>query len=57
MKDLPKKILSDFKMLILIQNKWAFHIRYNNNDNDLAIFDPNAFGNELKFIKRNEYAG
>ncbi len=40
-------------MSILIDNQWAFHIRYNQDDNDLAIFDPNAFGKELKFIKRN----
>ena len=53
LKDLPKKLLSDFKMSILIQNYWAFHIRYNKDDNDLAIFDPNVYGKELKYVKRN----
>ena len=53
LNDLPKKLLSDFKMSILIDNQWAFHIRYNQDDNHLAIFYPNSFGKELKFIKRN----
>ena len=55
LKDLPKKLLSDLKMSTLINNQWAFHIRYNNDDNDLAIFDPNAFGNDLKYVKRKNY--
>ena len=55
LKDLPKKLLSDLKMSILINNQWAFHIRYNNDDNDLAIFDPNAFGDNLKYVKRKNY--
>ena len=42
-------------MSILINNQWAFHIRYNNDDNDLAIFDPNAFGDDLKYVKRKNY--
>ena len=40
----------------MMDDDWAFHIRYNNNDNHLAIYDPKRFGNELKFVNREEYA-
>ena len=54
LKDLPNKLLSDKKIFNLITQNWAFHIRYNNDDNNLAIFDYNAFGKELKYVKRNK---
>ena len=37
----------------LIDQGWAFHIRYNADDNNIAIFDYKAFGMELKKVKRN----
>jgi hypothetical protein len=33
---------------------WRYVIRYNENENDLAVFDKTRFGNELKFCKRGE---
>jgi len=51
-----KNIQKDYKMLNMIEDDWAFHIRYNNNDSHLAIYDPRRFGNELNFINREEYA-
>ena len=38
----------------MIKNKWAFHIRYNQDDDKLAIYDPNAFDDKLIFISRKE---
>jgi hypothetical protein len=37
----------------LVDRGWVFHIRYNSNDNDLAIFDLKLFGMELKKVKRD----
>ncbi len=33
---------------------WKYVIRYNENEDDLAVFDKAKFGNELKFCKRGE---
>ena len=49
-----KNIKKDWKMQKMVENKWAFHIRYNQDDDKLAIYDPNAFDNELIFISRKE---
>ena len=38
----------------MIENKWAFHIRYNEDDDKLAIYDPNAFEDKLIFVSRKE---
>ena len=38
----------------MIENKWAFHIRYNQDYDKLAIYDPNAFDDKLIFISRKE---
>ena len=47
--------MKDSKLNTLVQDKWSFHIRYNNNDNDLAIFDYWLFGMTAKKLKRSEY--
>ena len=49
-----KNIKKDWKMQRMIENKWAFHIRYNQDDDKLAIYDPNAFDDKLIFISRKE---
>ena len=41
-------------MLQLIKDKWAFHIRYNEDDDKLAIYDPNAFEDKLIFVSRSQ---
>ena len=33
---------------------WKYVIRYNKNEDDLAVFDKARFGNQLKFCKRGE---
>ena len=55
LNSIPKAIMKDSKLNTLVQDKWAFHIRYNNNDNDLAIFDYWLFGMTAKKLKRSEY--
>jgi len=49
-----KNIKKDWKMLRLIEDKWAFHIRYNEDDDKLAIYDPNAFEDKLIFVSRSK---
>ena len=50
---IPKLIMNDLDGYMLVDKGWTFHIRYNSNDNDLAIFDLKLFGMELKKVKRN----
>ena len=50
---IPKAIMQDNKLSQMVKDNWAFHIRYNSDDNDLAIFDLAAFGMGLKKVKRN----
>ena len=50
---IPKLIMNDPDGYSLIDQGWAFHIRYNADDNNIAIFDYKAFGMELKKVKRN----
>ena len=50
---IPKLIMNDPDGYSLIDQGWAFHIRYNRDDNNIAIFDYKAFGMELKKVKRN----
>ena len=52
---IPKAIMNDDKLSKLVNDNWAFHIRYNSDDNELAIFDFNAFGINLKKIERKKY--
>ncbi len=50
---IPTAIMQDNKLSQMVKDNWAFHIRYNSDDNDLAIFDLAAFGMGLKKVKRN----
>ena len=34
--------------------EWHYVIRYNSNEQDMAVFDRNRFGNQVKFCKRGE---
>ena len=52
---LSNLLLSDEDTNNLIKNGWSFHIRYNKDDNDLAIFDLERFGENIKKVKRNNY--
>ena len=49
-----KNIKKDWKMQKMVENKCAFHIPYNQDDDKLAIYDPNAFDDKLIFISRKE---
>ena len=49
-----KHIKKDPKMSYMVDQGWAFHIRYNEDDDKLAIYDPNAFDDKLIFISRKE---
>ena len=53
---IPKAIMKDDKLSRLVNDNWAFHIRYNSDDNDLAIFDLATFGMSLKKVKRDLYS-
>lgn len=44
-------ILNDPDGKKLVDQGWTFHIRYNDNENDVAIFDFKVLGKELKKIK------
>ena len=48
-----KNITNDRQMSNLLSDGWSFHIRYNQDDNDLAIFDLERFGDSIKKVKRN----
>ena len=50
---IPKIIMNDPDGYKMVDQGWSFHIRYNSDDNDLAIFDLKLFGMELKKVKRN----
>ena len=50
---IPKAIMQANTLSQMVKDNWAFHIRYNSDDNDLAIFDLAAFGMGLKKVKRN----
>lgn len=44
-------ILNDPDGKKIVDEGWIFHIRYNDNENDVAIFDFKVLGKELKKIK------
>ena len=47
-------IKKDWKMLQLIKDKWSFHIRYNEDDDKLAIYNPNVLEDKLIFVSRSK---
>ena len=47
LKDLIYNLNKDKKIKALIDNGYAFHIRYDQNDNHIKIYDPQAFGENI----------
>ena len=54
LENIPKLIMKDPDGYKLVDEGYAFHIRYSNNEDEIAIFDLKAFGMELKKISRKE---
>ena len=54
LNNIPKAIMKDQQINTLVKNNWSFHIRYDQNDNNLAIFDLYTFGMITKKLKRSE---
>ena len=54
LKNFIKNIKKDWKMLKLIEDKWSFHIRYNEDDDKLAIYNPNVLEDKLIFVSRSK---
>tara|TARA_R100000008_G_C3541745_1_gene145161 strand:- start:15 stop:497 length:483 start_codon:yes stop_codon:yes gene_type:complete len=52
LNNVPKLLMSDESMYKLINNGWAFHIRYNEDDNNIAIFDLSSYGMEIIKVER-----
>jgi|TARA_B100000085_G_C18558187_1_gene518519 Fe-S-cluster containining protein len=52
LKDLIKNIKKDKKLSMFIKLGYAFHIRYNENDKHIKIYDPNTFGEKLVFFHK-----
>ena len=52
LKDLIKNIKKDKKLNDLIKQGYAFHIRYNENDKHIKIYDPDRFGERLVFFHK-----
>ena len=50
-----KVVLNKFDYIDKDGDLWRYVIRYNSNENDLALFDKAKFGNKLKFCKRGDY--
>jgi hypothetical protein len=53
LENIPKLIMKDPDGYKLVDEGYAFHIRYSNNEDEIAIFDLKAFGMQLKKVKRN----
>ena len=54
---LAKKIhkhLSKFNFTDTDGYEWHYVIRYNSNEEDMAVFDRQRFGNQVKFCKERE---
>lgn len=52
LKDLIKNISKDKKLSQFIKDGFAFHIRYDQNDNHIKIYDPKDFGERLVFFHK-----
>ena len=52
LKDLIKNIKKDKKLNDLIKQGYAFHIRYDENDKHIKIYDPDRFGERLVFFHK-----
>lgn len=53
LEKIPYLIMKDRKGKMLVDDGWVFHIRYNSDDNNIAIFDLKLFGMNVKKMKRN----
>ena len=53
LKDLISNLNKDKKIKALIDDGYAFHIRYDENDKHIKIYDPKAFGENLVFMHKN----
>jgi len=53
LNELIKHLNSDNKIKDLIKKGFAFHIRYDQNDKHIKIYDPNTFGERLVFFHKN----
>ena len=53
LKDLIYNLNKDKKIKALIDDGFAFHIRYDQNDNHIKIYDPKEFGEKLVFFHKN----
>ena len=51
--NLPK-YLGKFNFIDAHGYEWHYVIRYNSNEKDMAVYDRQRFGNEVKFCKRGE---
>mgnify|MGYP001162511350 CR=1 FL=1 len=51
---IPSLIMKDAGAYGLVDQGYAFHIRYSKNDDELAIFDLQKFGMSLKKVSRKE---
>ena len=48
------KVMGDIRLVDHIGRTWSYVIRYNPDDNDLAIYNKDRFGNVLKYVKRGD---
>ena len=49
------KIMGDIRLVDHLGRTWSYVIRYNPDDNDLAIYNKDRFGNVLKYEKTKVY--
>ena len=52
-EELIKNLNSDNKIKDLIKQGFSFHIRYDQNDKHIKIYDPYSFGERLVFFHKN----
>ena len=48
------KVMGDIRLVDHTGRTWIYVIRYNPNEDDLAIYDKDRFGNKLKYVKRGD---
>ena len=54
LENIPKLLMKDPGGYNLVDQGYAFHIRYSKNDDEIAIFDLEKFGMNLKKVSRKE---
>ena len=53
LKDLIYNLNKDKKIKQLLNDGFAFHIRYDQNDKHIKVYDPIKFGEKLVFMHKN----